>query len=42
MIKIKLTIILWLLARTQSVLIWLQNRRFSIVEAELTKLEKGG
>lgn len=41
MTKLKLTILIKLIGLTYTLLLWLQGRRYSIVEAELSKLETG-
>lgn len=38
--NLKLTLVMWAIGKCQDLLLWLQSKRFALVEAQLDEIEK--
>lgn len=39
--NLKLTLLIWAIGKCTDLMIWLQTKRFALVEAQLDEIEKG-
>ena len=40
--NLKLSLVMWTIGKCQDLLLWLQSKRFALVEAQLDELEQKG